>query len=216
MATLKPLGIWGLGGLAFIDSGLFPLPTTMDGVVIGYVATDHRKFLLYVLMAAGASAIGSLIPYYVGRAGGELFLLKRINRARYEGLRDRFERQEFMAIMIPAMMPPPMPIKLFEFAAGVFEMKPLLFSLAIFCGKFIQFLVCALITVFYGPEIAHTARRAVHEHLGIVLGVVGVGVLWILVYVLLKLFAGHGTKFPLEEAAELDETAEPEDSTLIT
>jgi membrane protein YqaA with SNARE-associated domain len=216
MATLKPLGIWGLGGLAFIDSGLFPLPTTMDGVVIGYVATDHRKFLLYVLMAAGASAIGSLIPYYVGRAGGELFLLKRINRARYEGLRDRFERQEFMAIMIPAMMPPPMPIKLFEFAAGVFEMKPFLFTLAIFCGKFIQFLVCALITVFYGPEIAHTARRAVHEHLGIVLGLVGIGVLWIFVFILRKLFAGRGPKFPLEEAAELDEAAEPEDSTLIT
>jgi membrane protein YqaA with SNARE-associated domain len=136
MATLKPLGIWGLGGLAFIDSGLFPLPTTMDGVVIGYVAVDHRKFLIYVLMAAGASAIGSLIPYYVGRAGGELLLLKRINRARYEGLRDRFERQEFMAIMVPAMMPPPMPIKLFEFAAGVFEMKPLPFATAIFCGKF--------------------------------------------------------------------------------
>ena len=57
MATLKPLGIWGLGGLAFIDSGLIPLPTTMDGVVIGYVATDHRKFLLYVLMAAAASAV---------------------------------------------------------------------------------------------------------------------------------------------------------------
>ena len=134
LAALKPLGIWGLGGLALIDSGLFPLPTTMDGVVIGYVAVDHRKFLLYCLMAAGASAFGSLVPYYVGRAGGELFLLKRINRARYEQLRDRFERQEFMAIMIPAMMPPPMPIKLFEFGAGVFEMKPLPFLLAIFTG----------------------------------------------------------------------------------
>ena len=32
IATLKPLGIWGLGGLAFIDAGFFPLPTTMDGV----------------------------------------------------------------------------------------------------------------------------------------------------------------------------------------
>ena len=64
----------------------------------------------------------------MGRAGGELFLLKRINRERYERMRDKFERQEFMAIMIPAMMPPPMPIKLFEFAAGVFEMKPLLFA----------------------------------------------------------------------------------------
>jgi membrane protein YqaA with SNARE-associated domain len=218
LATLKPLGIWGLGGLAFIDAGLFPLPTTMDGVVIGYVATNHARFLLYVLMAAATSAIGSLIPYFVGRAGGELFLLKRINRARYEGLRDRFERQEFMAIMIPAMMPPPMPIKLFEFAAGVFEMKPALFTLAIFLGKFIQFLVCALITVFYGPEIAHTARRTVHEHPTVLLGIVGIAVVWLLVYILRKIFAARGTKFPIEETAESEETveAEAEDSTLIT
>ena len=142
-AALLPFGIWGLGGLAFIDAGFFPIPTTMDGAVIGYVASDHRKFLLYCMMAAAASALGSLVPYYVGRAGGELFLLKRINRARYERMRDRFANQEFMAIMIPAMMPPPMPIKLFEFGAGVFEMKPLLFATAVFSGKFIQFLVCA-------------------------------------------------------------------------
>ena len=214
MATLKPLGVWGLGGLAFIDSGLFPLPTTMDGVVIGYVASDHRKFLLYVLMASAASAIGSLIPYYVGRAGGELFLLKRINRARYEGLRDKFERQEFMAIMIPAMCPPPMPIKLFEFAAGVFEMKPLPFATAIFCGKFVQFLVCALITVFYGPEIAHTVRLAFHEHFGVAVGVLaGLGLV-LLVYVLRNLFGGRGARFPVEETDSAE--AEDDDSTLIT
>jgi membrane protein YqaA with SNARE-associated domain len=216
MATLKPLGIWGLGGLAFIDSGLFPLPTTMDGVVIGYVASNHARFMLYVLMAAGASAIGSLIPYYVGRAGGELFLLKRINRARYEGLRDKFESQEFMAIMIPAMCPPPMPIKLFEFAAGVFEMKPLPFTLAIFIGKFIQFLVCALITVFYGPEIADAGRRMVHEHLGIVLAIAGAIVLAIFVYILRKVFTGRGGNLPIEEAAASEATVDAEDSTLIT
>jgi membrane protein YqaA with SNARE-associated domain len=174
---------------------------SMDGVVIGYVASDHRKFLLYCLMAAVASAAGSLVPYYVGRAGGELFLLKRINRERYEKMRDRFANQEFMAIMIPAMMPPPMPIKLFEFAAGVFEMKPLPFVTAIFLGKLIQFLVCSLITIFYGPAIAHTARMAVHQHLGIVLGIVGVTVIGILVYVLRKVFDGRrGTKFPVEES----------------
>jgi membrane protein YqaA with SNARE-associated domain len=200
LATLKPLGIWGLGGLALIDSALVPLPMSMDGVVIGYVANDHRKFLLYCLMAAGTSALGSLVPYYVGRAGGELVLLKRINRERYEKMRDRFVSQEFMAIMIPAMMPPPMPIKLFEIAAGVFEMKPVPFMTAIFCGKFIQFLVCALITIFYGPTIAHTARMAVHEHLGWVIlgaGIIGIG---LLVYVLRKIFDGRrGTKFPVEE-----------------
>jgi membrane protein YqaA with SNARE-associated domain len=200
MATLKPLGIWGLGGLSFIDAGLFPLPTTMDGVVIGYVAADHAKFLLYVLMAAAASALGALIPYYLGRAGGELFLLKRINRDRYESLRDKFERQEFLAIMIPAMMPPPMPIKVFEFAAGVFEMKPLPFATAIFCGKFVQFLICAVITVLYGPEIAHAGRRAVHEHLGIVLALVGAAILCVAIYVIRKLFATRAPGFPLEDS----------------
>src|SRR6201985_2475287 len=143
---MKPLGIWGVGGLALIDSALIPIPVSMDGVVIGYVATNHRRFFIYCLIAAAASAIGSLVPFFIGRAGGELFLLKRINRERYERMRDRFENQEFLAIMIPAMCPPPMPIKLFEFGAGVFEMKPLLFALAIFSGKMVQFLVCALVT----------------------------------------------------------------------
>jgi membrane protein YqaA with SNARE-associated domain len=217
LATLKPLGIWGLGGLALIDSGLFPLPMPMDGVLIGYVANDHRRFLLYCLMAAGASAMGSLIPYYVGRAGGELFLLKRINRARYERMRDRFENQEFLAIMIPAMMPPPMPIKLFEFAAGVFEMKPLRFATAIFTGKMLQFVFFGLITVFYGPEIAHAGRRAIHEHLGLVLGLAGAAVVWLLVFILRKVFdARRGTRLPVEELPGQDDVVEEDDSTLIT
>jgi len=216
-AALLPFGIWGLGGLAFIDAGFFPIPTTMDGAVIGYVASDHRKFLLYCLMAAFASALGSLVPYYVGRAGGELFLLKRINRARYERMRDRFANQELLAIMIPSMMPPPMPIKLFEFGAGVFEMKPLLFTAAVFSGKMVQFLVCALITVFYGPEIAHAFRRAVHEHWDVVLAIfLAIGLAFV-VYLLRKLFdRRRGTQFPIEEPAETDEAASEDDSTLIT
>jgi membrane protein YqaA with SNARE-associated domain len=212
LATLKPLGIWGLGGLALIDSGLFPIPVSMDGVLIGYVANDHKKFLLYCLMASAASVLGSLVPYYVGRAGGELFLLKRINRERYERMRDRFERQEFLAIMIPAMCPPPMPIKLFEFGAGVFEMKPLLFALAIFLGKFVQFLVCALITIFYGPGIAHAARHAVHEHPAAVIGiVVGVALLFV-VYLVRKSF---DKRRGADEVAEVAETTET-DPTLIS
>jgi membrane protein YqaA with SNARE-associated domain len=216
LATLKPLGIWGLGGLSIIDSALVPLPMSMDGVVIGYVASDHRKFLLYCLMASAASAIGSLVPYYVGRAGGELFLLKRINRDRYEKMRDRFESQEFLAIMIPAMMPPPMPIKLFEFGAGVFEMKPLLFAIAIFCGKLVQFVVCALITIFYGPAIAQTARMVLRQHREMMLGVGAAIAMVFTIYVLRKLFdRRRGVELPLDGSPEPDEP-EDRDATLIS
>jgi membrane protein YqaA with SNARE-associated domain len=198
LAALKPLGVWGIGALALIDSSTIPVP--IDALLIDYVAHDHKRFLLYCFMAAVGSAVGSLLPYYLGRAGGELFLLKRINRKRYEQMRDRFEKQEFLAIMVPAMMPPPMPVKLFEFAAGVFEMKPLWFFSAILVGKFVRFLIWAIITITYGPAILGTITRTIRAHRNYVLGVSGLVMLLLVVYVLRKVFdRRRGTSLPLEE-----------------
>jgi membrane protein YqaA with SNARE-associated domain len=200
LALLKPFGAWGIGGLAVIDSAAIPVP--IDALLIDYVVHDHSRFLLYCFMAALGSAIGSLLPYYLGRAGGELFLLKRINRKRYEQLRDRFEKQEFLAIMIPAMMPPPTPVKLFEFAAGVFEMKTLWFFTAIFVGKFLRFLIWAIITILYGPALLHTIVHEMHSHLAWVLGVGGILVVLIGVWVTRKLFdKRRETQFPAEDDA---------------
>ena len=195
--VLKPLGVWGVCALAIVDSSSIPMP--IDAIVIGYVAADHTRFVIYAFMAALGSAIGSLVPYYLGRAGGELFLLKRINRERYESLRDRFERQEFLAIMIPAMMPPPMPVKLFELAAGVFEMKVVWFFTAIFVGKFLRFILWAAITVFYGPTIVHTVSHTFHQHLGIVLAVLGVLAVLLGIYITRKIFDCRATPLPIEE-----------------
>ena len=161
-AFLGPLGVWGVGGLALLDSALIPLPGSMDGVIVGYVHQQPHKFFLYCLMAAAASTLGSLVPFYIGRAGGELFLLKRINRERYERIRDRFERQEFFAILIPSMGPPPTPLKVFQFAAGVFEMRTEAFLLATFCGKFVQYMAFSVATIWLGPALIHTATRAIH------------------------------------------------------
>ncbi|MFT3971938.1 MAG: hypothetical protein QM699_00200 [Amaricoccus sp.] len=77
--VLKPLGIWGVGALSLIDSALISIPVSMDGVLIGYVDAELLAFAFaYSLIAAVASAIGSLVPYYIRRAGGELVLLKRV------------------------------------------------------------------------------------------------------------------------------------------
>ena len=200
LAALKPLGAWGIGILAVIDSAAIPVP--IDALLIDYVAHDHSRFILYCFMAALGSAIGALLPYYLGRAGGELFLLKRINRNRYEQLRDRFEKQEFLAIMIPAMMPPPMPVKLFEFAAGVFEMRVLWFFSAILIGKFLRFMVWAIITILYGPALLSGLNREIHQHLQLVLGVGGIFVFLIALWIVRKLFdRRRGTRFPVEDSS---------------
>ncbi|MDP9052198.1 MAG: DedA family protein, partial [Acidobacteriota bacterium] len=101
--------------------------------------------------------------------------------------------------------------------AGVFEMKPLPFVLAIFLGKLVQFLMFALITIFFGPGVVHAIHDAIHEHPGLTLGLVGVLAVWLLMYVLRKMFAGRGgTPLPIEETPEMEEAAETDDSTLIT
>jgi membrane protein YqaA with SNARE-associated domain len=124
-------------------------------------------------MAAIGSAIGGLVPFFLGRAGGELFLLKRIDRARYEQLRDRFERQEFLALLIPSMLPPPTPWKLFVFGAGVFEMKTRDFMLAVLLGRLVRFSVLAFLTIRYGPEMIHVLSEMARRHLAVLMTVLG-------------------------------------------
>jgi membrane protein YqaA with SNARE-associated domain len=162
LAVLKPMGFWGAGAIALIDAAAFPVP--MDFIIAGYIWADKKHFYIYVIVAAAGSALGGLVPFLLGRAGGELFLMKRIDRDRYEQLRDRFEKQEFLAMMIPSILPPPTPWKLFVFAAGVFEMKIGTFLLSVFVGRVLRDMVTAILTIKYGPEIVHIAARLATQH----------------------------------------------------
>lgn len=173
-AILK-LGFWGAGAVALLDSSTIPVP--MDFLIAGWVWNDRSHFVLYCVMAAAGSAVGGLLPYGLGRAGGELFLLKRINRERYELLRTRFEKQEFLAMTIPSMLPPPTPWKLFVFAAGVFEMRVAPFMLAVFVGRLIRWLILSLLVLKLGPGavdvVAHHAITALLVVFGLGLVVFG-------------------------------------------
>ncbi len=163
LPALMKMGIWGVGAVAVLDSSSIPVP--IDAVIAFYVWNDKRHFWLYCLMAAVGSAIGGLLPYGIGRAGGELFLLKRVNRARFDYLRHRFQRQEFLAVLIPSMMPPPTPWKIFVFAAGVFEMRVVDFMLAVTLGRFVRWFALSLLVLKLGPGavdvVAHHALAAV-------------------------------------------------------
>jgi membrane protein YqaA with SNARE-associated domain len=204
IAALKALGTWGLLLLATIDSFAIPIP--LDALVASYVYSIPHKAWMYCIAAAVGSALGSLVPYALGRAGGELFLLKRIDEQRLQRIRDRFERQEFIALMVPAILPPPTPFKLFVFSAGVFEMKVIDFCAAIICGRLIRFGALSVLTVIFGPQIVTEARALLTHHRWVAF--VLLAVLVIGGYLIFRVLRAPAT----EVAAELRRGGVPRDS----
>jgi membrane protein YqaA with SNARE-associated domain len=181
LPALLKMGFWGIGLVAIIDSSSLPVP--MDALLAVYVWEDKSHFWIYCLMASAGSAIGGLVPYWLGRAGGELFLLKRVNRERFDQMRKKFERQEFLAVLVPSMMPPPTPWKAFIFAAGVFEMRVVPFMLAVFLGRMVRWIALSLLVLKLGPGAVSLMSDAIRDHMvlflsGLVLIFVAIGV-WV-------------------------------------
>ena len=159
---VHPLGSWGVLAVAALDGAALGLP--IDVVVGAFVAQNHALWPLYVFMAALGSALGSLVVYGIGYAGGEELLRKRVSAERFHKLHDAFDNHPFWSLMFPAILPPPTPFKLFALAAAVAEMSISHFLLAIFLGRMMRFLVLAILVLKFGPGIVNTARIFFTQH----------------------------------------------------
>ena len=118
--------------------------------------------------------------YWIGYRGGEVLLLKRMPRAKFERIRHAFDRHEFWALVVPSMMPPPFPFKVFALAASVFEMNFWHFLLAIFVGRLIRFLILAMLVLRFGPQVVAIGAEVFAKHWVVLIvavaGVTAVGI----------------------------------------
>lgn len=170
VAILKPLGIWGVLGFAAVDAAFLGMP--LDVIVTGYAYADPKRLLFYALMAATGSALGSIVIYLIGYKGGEVLLVKRIGEKRFNKIRASFEKHEFLALMLPSMLPPPTPFKLFVLSAGVAEMSFGRFLSAIFLGRLLRFAIECTLVIRFGPQVVSFLGEMVHHHVRYVLAAI--------------------------------------------
>jgi membrane protein YqaA with SNARE-associated domain len=171
MAVLAPLGgVWAILIIALIDASFFGIP--IDPIVVFYVATDPRRCIVFALVASLGSALGSSVPYLIGYKGGEALVVKKIGRQKFSRMHALSEKYGDMALIIPAIMPPGFPFKVFVLMAGVTEMGYLHFLLSIFVGRLLRFLVIGGLTIAYGPEILSFLVSAFQHHRGATLAVI--------------------------------------------
>jgi membrane protein YqaA with SNARE-associated domain len=176
--ALAPLGPWGMLAFAAVDGSFLGMP--LDAIFVGYVYHDRARFLLYVFLAAAGGALGSIVVYAIGYAGGEVLLRKRLSPEKFAKIHASFEKHEFWALMFPAMLPPPTPFKIVVLAAAGFEMNFAHFLLAIFAGRFVRFLIEALLTLWFGPEVVSlTGSLFAHHYVWILVGLGVALVAWL-------------------------------------
>jgi len=146
------LGAPGIFLVAFLDSSILSLPEVADLLVIWMVTNNKSRVVLYVVSATVGSLLGCLLLYWIGRKGGASFVHKRFGSTNVERTLNAFRRYGVMAVLIPSILPPPAPFKIFVLLAGIADISVARFSTAILIGRGLRYTVEGLLAVWYGER----------------------------------------------------------------
>jgi membrane protein DedA with SNARE-associated domain len=150
---LRHLGGPGLVLLGIADSSVIPSTGSMDVLTILLTAHHRDRWPYYAVMATIGSLIGSYITYSLARKGGKEALERRLSPSKASRVFKKFEEHGFMAVVIPALLPPPFPFVPFLLAAGALQSSCKKFIGALALGRGIRFSILACLGAIYGRHI---------------------------------------------------------------
>ena len=177
-AFASSLGGPGLFLVAFLDSSFLSLPEINDVLVVLMVTQNEELMPYFATMATLGSISGCLVLYGLGRKGGEAIVRKRISAPRLERAMGLFRRFGVLAIILPALLPPPAPFKIFVLLSGVTRVPWLTFCAAVAVGRGVRYFGEGLLAVRYGDqavELLHANGPLVSLVLAVVV-LLGVGI----------------------------------------
>lgn len=149
-ALALSLGGPGLFLIAFLDASVLSLPEINDILVV-WMVTRHKELLVYyATMATLGSIAGCLVLYWIAWKGGEALLRRWFHERHVERALAAFQRYGLLALLVPSMLPPPAPFKIFVLLAGVARVPLRKFIVAIAIGRGLRYFGEGLLAVWYG------------------------------------------------------------------
>jgi membrane protein YqaA with SNARE-associated domain len=113
---------WGPAGilfLAILDSSGIPVAGVFDALLILIAVEKPAVAWLCAALAVVGSTVGNTLLFWGARKGGSGFMERAAPEGRAAKFRRWFRRYGLVTVFIPALMPIPMPLKLFVVSAGV-------------------------------------------------------------------------------------------------
>jgi len=180
-AFAAAIGGPGLFIIAFLDSSFLSFPQVNDLLVVSMVVQHPYWMPYYAAMATAGSVAGCLAIYYVARKGGDALVRRRFKGGLLERAHGLVERYGVLTLLVPAILPPPAPFKVFVLLAGASRMRVVPFVAAIAAGRGIRYFGIGLLTVWYGQRamtfLEENGRIAA---LAIAGAIVALGVIYVL------------------------------------
>jgi membrane protein YqaA with SNARE-associated domain len=169
LALTAPLGGWALLLIALFDSSFLSLPEVNDILIITLSIRNPEKMLYYCTMTTLGSILGCLALFTVGKKGGQVLLRKKFAEDKIQKVARWYSRYGILAVMIPSILPPPTPFKIFVLFAGAFRIGIGKFIFAITAGRGFRYFLEGFLAVRYGEA----AKDYMHQNYPyIALGVV--------------------------------------------
>ena len=148
------LGGVGLFIIALLDSSFLSFPQVNDLLIIVLSTKYPERMAYYAGMTTVGSLIGCFLLYGVARRGGEVFLRKRLKGRYVDRAIALYQRHGLMAVVVPALLPPPVPFKVFVLLAGAAAVSPVRFGIAVGIGRGIRYFGQGYLAVLYGEQAA--------------------------------------------------------------
>lgn len=157
------LGGPGLFVIAFLDSSFVSLPQINDILVVLMVTANKAWMPYYAAMAALGSVAGCYVIYSLARKGGEAFLERRLRAGHAERALALYRRYGLLALIVPALLPPPAPFKLFVLMAGIAQIRPVQFVVAIVVARGARYALLGVLAIWYGDAALELMRTRGRE-----------------------------------------------------
>lgn len=152
LATLIAWGPVGVLLIAGLDGAGIPLPGGVDALVVGVAATNHREGYGAASLAILGSLTGSLVLFFIARKGGEAYLHRHTLSPSGMRLRNWFHHYGLLTVFIPALVPIPLPLKVFILCSGALGNSPFWFTAVLAAARVPRYFGLAWLGMRLGPN----------------------------------------------------------------
>ena len=158
--TLVAWGPLGILVLSILDSSGVPVAAVFDALLI-VIAVERPSVAWWCAgLAVAGSTAGNIILFQISRRGGRQVLAKSTSEGRAMRFRAWFLRYGLLTVFIPALVPIPMPMKLFVVTAGVFGTPLLEFLGVVVLARSVRYFG----EVWLGVTLRHESTSYLRTH----------------------------------------------------